>query len=50
MKRFILGLTLRDQLPNKEIDRRTKVVDAIEWMASLKWNWADHIAKIQNGR
>lgn len=38
MERSMLGLTLRNPVPNEEMRRRTKVMKAFEKVASLKWN------------
>lgn len=46
----MLGLSLRDRIPNAEIRRRTRLVDAIERIASIKWNWAGHIARLTDNR
>lgn len=37
----MLGLALRDQVPNTEIQRRSGVQDAVERITTHKWNWAD---------
>lgn len=50
MERSMLGLTLRDHITNIELRRRIKLVDAVERIAILKWNWAGHIARIQDNR
>ncbi|CAH2243961.1 jg16801 [Pararge aegeria aegeria] len=43
MERTILGISLRDQIRNEEIRRRTRV-------AKLRWQWAWHIAWRTDGR
>ena len=45
MERSMLGITLRDKMTNQWIRQQTKVVDIMERIASLKWNWAGHIAR-----
>lgn len=50
MERSMQGLTLRDRIPSEEIRRRTKVMDVVERVTSLKWNWADYVARMQDGR
>lgn len=50
MERLMLGLTLRDHITNDELRRRTRVIDAVERIAILKWNWAGHIARVQDNR
>ena len=41
MERSMLGITLRDKMTNQWIRQQTKVVDVMEEIASLKWNWQD---------
>ncbi|CAH2238195.1 jg13029 [Pararge aegeria aegeria] len=41
----MLGVSLRDQIRNEEICRRTKVTDIAQRIAKLKWQWAGHIAR-----
>ncbi|CAH2242634.1 jg8463 [Pararge aegeria aegeria] len=41
----LLGISLRDQIRNEEIRRRTKVTDIAQRVAMLKWQWAGHIAR-----
>lgn len=50
MERSMLGLSLRDKVPNIEVRDRTKVMDAIEKITTLKWNWAGHIARLNDDR
>src|ERR1700761_4130181 len=50
MERSMLGITLRDKMTNQWIRQQTKVVDVMERIASLKWNWAGHIARITDER
>lgn len=50
MERSMLGISLRDRVPNHEIRRRTRVVDAIERITTLKWNWAGHVARLTDNR
>lgn len=50
MERSMLGISLRDRTPNNEIRRRTGVADAVERIATLKWNWAGHIARRTDDR
>ncbi|CAH2239804.1 jg20737 [Pararge aegeria aegeria] len=47
MERAMLGVSLRDQIRNEEIRRRTRVTDKV---AKLKWKWAGHIARRSDGR
>src|ERR1700744_4182091 len=50
MERSVLGITLRDKKTNEWIRQQTKVVDVMARIASLKWNWADHIARMTDDR
>ncbi|CAH2262742.1 jg14966 [Pararge aegeria aegeria] len=40
MERAMLGVSLRDQVRNEEIRRRTRVTDIAQRIAKLKWQWA----------
>ena len=48
MERSMLGITIRDRVPNEAIRRRTGVTDAVERMACLKWSWAGHVARMSH--
>ncbi|CAH2239424.1 jg16849 [Pararge aegeria aegeria] len=50
MERAMLGVSLRDQIRNEEIRRRTRVTDIAQRVAKLKWKWAGHIARRTDGR
>ncbi|CAH2246337.1 jg2221 [Pararge aegeria aegeria] len=50
MERAMLGISLRDQIRNEEIRRRTRVTDIAQRVAKLKWQWAGHIAPRTDGR
>ncbi|CAH2268393.1 jg15847 [Pararge aegeria aegeria] len=41
----MLGVSLREQIRNEEIRRRTRVTDIAQRVAKLKWQWAGHIAR-----
>lgn len=45
MERAMLGISLRDRIRNKEIRRRTGIMDVVERVARLKWQWAGHVAR-----
>ncbi|CAH2251132.1 jg11818 [Pararge aegeria aegeria] len=49
MERAMLGVSLRDQIRNEEIRRRTRVTDIAQRVARLKWQWAGHIARKTDG-
>jgi hypothetical protein len=50
MERSMLGISLRDKKTNQWIRQQTKIVDVMERIASLKWNWAGHIARMTDDR
>ncbi|CAH2209453.1 jg75 [Pararge aegeria aegeria] len=50
MERAMLGVSLRDQIRNEGIRRRTRVTDIAQRVAKLKWQWAGHIARRTDGR
>ncbi|CAH2267515.1 jg22603 [Pararge aegeria aegeria] len=50
MVRALLGVSLRDQIRNEKIRRRTRATDIAQLVAKLKWQWAEHIARRTDGR
>ena len=50
MERCMLGISKRDRQRNKDVRTRTKVSDIIIRVKKLKWNWAGHVARRQDGR
>ncbi|CAH2236728.1 jg16968 [Pararge aegeria aegeria] len=50
MERAMLGVSLRDQIRNEEIRKRTRVTDIALRVAKLKLQWAGHIARRTDGR
>lgn len=50
MERSMLGITLRDRIPNRTIRHNTGVRDAVETILRMKWNWAGHVARVTDGR
>ena len=50
MERRMIGVTLRDRVRNVEVRKLTKVVDIVERVSRLKWQWAGHIARQENSR
>ncbi|CAH2248399.1 jg6199 [Pararge aegeria aegeria] len=50
MERAMLGVSLRDQIRNEEIRRRTRVTDIAQRVVKLKLHWAGHIAWRPDGR
>ncbi|CAH2208752.1 jg21422 [Pararge aegeria aegeria] len=49
-KRAMLGVYLLGQIGYGEIRRRTRVTDVAQRVAKLKWQWAEHIARITDER
>jgi len=37
-------------MKNEEIRRRTRITDITERIARLKWQWADHVARMNSNR
>ncbi|CAH2235396.1 jg5964 [Pararge aegeria aegeria] len=50
MERAMLGVSLRDQIRNEEIRRRTSVTDIVQRVVKLKWQVSGHIARRTDGR
>lgn len=50
MERSMLGISLRDRIRNEEIRQITKVTDVIDRAARLKWDYAGHVARRNDGR
>ncbi|CAH2268943.1 jg6970 [Pararge aegeria aegeria] len=50
MERTMLGVSLRDQIRNVEIRRRSRVTDIAQRVAKLKWQRAGHIVGRKDGR
>ncbi|CAH2235314.1 jg5884 [Pararge aegeria aegeria] len=50
MERAMLGVSLRDQIRNVQICRRTRVADIAQRVAKLKWQWAGQIVRRKDGR
>ncbi|XP_044767130.1 uncharacterized protein LOC123323016 [Coccinella septempunctata] len=45
MERVMLGISLRDRKRNEDIRQKTRVIDVIERIAELKWQWVGHVAR-----
>ena len=45
MERAMLGISLKEKIPNENIRRRTGVTDVIKRTAKLKWHWVGHIGR-----
>ena len=50
MERKILGLSLKDRVPNTRIREITKLGDVAQRASRLKWKWGGHVARLQNTR
>ncbi|XP_048521724.1 uncharacterized protein LOC125504177 [Dendroctonus ponderosae] len=50
MKISMLGLIVRDRIPNRTIRYNTGVRDAVETILRMKWNWAGHVARVADSR
>jgi hypothetical protein len=50
METAMLGVSLRNRIRNDEIRKRTKVTDIARLIADLKWQWAEHITRMTDGR
>ncbi|CAH2239686.1 jg12462 [Pararge aegeria aegeria] len=50
MERAMLEESLRDQIRNEEVRRRTRATDIAQRVAKLKQQWAGHIARRTDGR
>lgn len=50
MERSMLGISLSDRIENNRIREMSGVADAVERIATLKWNWAGHVARISDHR
>lgn len=47
----MLGVSLRDKIRNEELRRRAKkVINPMEKITHLKWNWAGHVARMSDNR
>ena len=44
----ILGLSLKDRVPNTMIREITKLGDVAQRASRLKWKWGGHVARLQN--
>lgn len=50
MERKMIGVRLQDRRTNDWIRQKTKVTDIAERVARLKWNWAGHLMRTEDGR
>ncbi|CAH2230216.1 jg7922 [Pararge aegeria aegeria] len=47
---YALVVSLRNQIRNVDMRRRTRVTDIAQRVAKLKWQWAEHIVQRKDGR
>ena len=50
MERIMLGVWLRDRIRNTEVRNRTGLKDVARSALALKWQWAGHVARLQDDR
>jgi hypothetical protein len=50
MERAMLRISLRDKKRNEWIRRKTGMTDVVHRIKSLKWQWAGHIARMEDER
>jgi len=50
MERKMLSIKLQDRVRNEEIHRRSKVTDALGYIAKMKCKWAGHVSRVQDNR
>ena len=46
MERKILGISLRDRIPNARIRALPNTADAVQRATTLKWKWGGHLARL----
>ena len=50
MEQKILGISLRDRIPNTRIKALAKTDDMARRTEILKWKWGGHVARLQSSR
>lgn len=50
MQRKILGISLRDRIPNTTIQQLAQTTDVAQTATQSKWKWGGHIARLQDNR
>lgn len=50
MERPLLGITLGDKVPDEVIRERTGLRNAFDKIVKMKWNWAEHVARMTDDR
>lgn len=50
MERSMLGVTLREKIPNTKIRKKTKIKEVLLVANKLKWKWAGHVIRQDDSR
>ncbi|KAJ4431272.1 hypothetical protein ANN_19869 [Periplaneta americana] len=50
MLRRILGLSLRDKVPNEVLQKMSAIKDPALQATNTKWKWGGHVARLRDGR
>ncbi|KAJ4440151.1 hypothetical protein ANN_08289 [Periplaneta americana] len=50
MLRKILGLSLRDRVPNEVLQKMAAIKDPALQATNTKWKWGGHVARLRDGR
>ncbi|KAJ4434549.1 hypothetical protein ANN_23111 [Periplaneta americana] len=50
MLRRILGLSLRDRVPNEVVQKMSAIKDPALQATNTKWKWEGHVARLRDGR
>ncbi|KAJ4435564.1 hypothetical protein ANN_18180 [Periplaneta americana] len=50
MLRRILGLSLRDRVPNEVLQKMSEIKDPALQATNTKWKWGGHVARLRDGR
>ena len=48
MLRKILGISIKDRVPNNELMKMTASTDITQAAAKAKWSWGGHIARMKD--
>ena len=46
----MLGIKLSHRISNQVVRKTTKMIDIVERVKALKWNWAGHLSRMTNDR
>ena len=50
MLRNIVGISIKDRVPNNELMKMTAFTDIAQAVAKSKWSWGGHIARMKDDR